>query len=746
MWNVAIRCPSSAGRSRSAKAAAAATPDTHDYSEAETRDWFIDKLLAEAGWALDDARSREFPVTGMPGGKNGFMDYVLWGEGGLPLAVTWAKRTRRDAKVGQEQARLYADCLEAMFGRRPVIYYSNGYQHWLWDDELYPPRGVAGFHTRDDLELMIQRRTSRVSLAATDINHNIVERFYQTRAIRAIGDSFETDHQRRALLVMATGSGKTRTVIALADLLQRANWAKRILFLADRTALVNQAVGAFKTFLPDSAPVNLVTDRHEEGRVYVSTYPTMLNLINQPPDGERRFGVGFFDLVVIDEAHRSVFKKYQAIFEHFDSLLVGLTATPREEIDRNTYDLFDLETGVPTDAYDLGEAVADGFLVPPKAVDISTKFLARGITYADLSEDERRDWEETDWDEDGTIPTEVDSEELNKWLFNADTVDLVIETLMTKGIHVAGGERLGKTIIFAKNQAHADFIADRFDKQYPHYKGAFARIITHKVEHAQTLIDKFSIPDQPPHIAVSVDMLDTGIDVPEVVNLVFFKRVRSKTKFWQMLGRGTRLRPDLFGPDDDKTHFLVFDFCGNFEYFNQNPDTTDAPVPPSLSARLFTRRLELVTALQGSGENGDLRHDTADLLWQGLCAVNLDNVVVRPHRKIVERFTKTEAWTELSVEDVQALAAEAADLPNTLPAEPEEAKRFDLLMLRLQLALLSTDPVFLKLQEQVRQIASLLEDYSTIPMIKAELELIAEVQTDQWWEDVTLPQDPDDPR
>ncbi|MCB1016909.1 MAG: DEAD/DEAH box helicase family protein, partial [Acidimicrobiales bacterium] len=513
-----------------AKADAAATPDEHDYSEAETRDYFIDVLLAEAGWALTDERDREFRVTGMPDGKDGFVDYVLWGDDGLPLAVVEAKRTRRDPQVGQQQAKLYADCLEARFGRRPLIFYTNGYEHWFWDDLRYPPRPVHGFLKRDELELAIQRRASRASLAETDIDGEIVARPYQTRAIRRIAESFERDNTRKALVVMATGAGKTRTVIALSDLLIRANWAKRILFLADRTALVRQATNAFKAFLPDASPVNLVTERHGEGRVYVSTYPTMLNLVNTPVEagGERRFGPGHFDLVVIDEAHRSVFQKYRAIFEYFDSLLVGLTATPRDEIDRNTYSLFDLEPGVPTDHYGLDEAVADGYLVPPRAVSIDLKFQREGIRYDDLSDEDKETWESLDWDDEvDEPPDEVGAEAINKWLFNADTVDKVLEHLMTRGQKVAGGDRLGKTIVFAKNQRHAEFIAERFDANYPEHRGEFARVITNRTEHAQDLIDKFSIADRAPHIALSVDMLDTGIDVPEVVNLVFFKVVRS---------------------------------------------------------------------------------------------------------------------------------------------------------------------------------------------------------------------------
>jgi len=723
-----------------AKARASATPDEHDYSEAETRDFFIDLLLGEAGWVLDEPRDREFEVTGMPDGKLGYVDYVLWGDDGRPLAVIEAKRSRRDAKVGQQQAKLYADCLEQMFGQRPVIFYTNGYEHWIWDDDFYPPRQVAGFFKRDELELLIQRRTTRQSLAETEIDGSIVERHYQTQAIRRIAESFERDIDRKALVVMATGAGKTRTVIALSDVLIRANWAKRVLFLADRTALVRQATNAFKQFLPDSSPVNLVTERHAEGRVYISTYPTMMNLINGSGEGERRFGPGHFDLVVIDEAHRSVFQKYRAIFEYFDSLLVGLTATPREEIDHNTYSLFDLETGVPTAAYGLSEAVADGYLVPSRAVSVPVKFQREGIRYDDLSEEDKERWDELEWDEDGEDPPDaVGAEAINKWLFNADTVDKVLEHLMARGQKVAGGDRLGKTILFAKNQRHAEFIAERFNANYPHYKGEFARVITNKTEYAQDLIDKFSIHDRDPHIALSVDMLDTGIDIPEVVNLVFFKSVRSKTKFWQMLGRGTRLCADLFGPGEDKAFFTVFDFCQNLEFFNQHPAVTEGSVAASLSARLFTSRLDLLATLDATRAYPEERASIVDLLRVEVAAMNVNNFVVRPHRRLVERFTTSEAWETVGVGDLSELANHVAGLPAEVDAEPEEAKRFDLLLLSLELALLRTEPGYPRLQRDVRQIAGLLEEYPTIPAVAKQLPLIAEVQSDEWWTDVTLP-------
>jgi len=743
-----------------AKQAAAAQPDTHDYSEAETRDYFIDLLLKEAGWPLDQPRDREFEVTGMPNKEGkGFVDYVLWGDDGKPLGLVEAKRTRRDARVGQQQAKLYADCLERQFAQRPLIFYSNGYEHWFWDDTRYPPRAVQGFYNKAELELAIQRRSMHKPLAAAEINPAIVERYYQTRGIRRIAESLERDHDRKALLVMATGAGKTRTVIALSDLLMRTNWVKRVLFLADRVALVNQAVNAFKRFLPDASPVNLVTEKDAEGRVFVSTYPTMMGLIDETKDGQRRFGVGHFDMVIIDEAHRSVFQKYRAIFDYFDSLLVGLTATPKDEVDRNTYGLFDLEDGVPTDAYSLEEAVRDGFLVPPQAVSVPLKFQREGIKYDELSEEDKDQWDALEWDDDGTVPSQVEAQAVNKWLFNKDTVDKVLAHLMTRGLKVAGGDRLGKTIIFAKNQQHADFIADRFNVNYPHYKGEFARVITFKTEYAQTLIDNFSVKEKAPHIAISVDMLDTGIDIPEVLNLVFFKLVRSKTKFWQMLGRGTRLCPDLFGPGQHKEGFYVFDYCQNLEFFSQNIAATEGNVAASLAKRVFDARLELIATLNHLATSdavsdaaeqatrvyldpttdGQVRKALVERLQREVAAMNLDNFVVRPYRRVVEKYTRPEAWRSLSAEALSELSSTVAGLPTELDPENEEAKRFDLLTLRLQLALLRAEPGFARLRDGVKEIAGLLEEKVAIPMVHAQMALIQEVQTEEWWQDVTVP-------
>lgn len=724
----------------------AARPDTHDYTEAQTRDLFIDLLLNEAGWPLNAERDREYPVTGMPNNSgDGFVDYVLWGDDGKPLGLVEAKRTKKDPRVGQQQSKLYADCLETQFGQRPVIFYTNGYEHWMWDDRRYPPREVSGFLKKDELALMIQRRTSLKPLATATINTLIVERYYQTRAIRRICETFEKDNLRKALLVMATGSGKTRTVIALCDLLMRSNWAKRVLFLADRVALVNQSVNAFKKFLNQSSPVNLVTDKTAHGRVYVSTYPTMMNLIEESQNGVRRFGPGHFDLIIIDEAHRSVYQKYKAIFDYFDSFLVGLTATPKADSDHDTYDLFDLEVGVPTDAYELDEAVGDGFLVPPRAISVPLKFQRDGIQYDELSAHEKEAWDAMEWDDDGNIPTQVDPAALNKWLFNEDTVDKVLAFLMKKGIKVADGEHLGKTIIFAKSRDHANFIQDRFDKKFSIYQGHFARVIEHKTEYAQSIIDDFSTPEKSPHIAISVDMLDTGIDVPEVVNLVFFKLVRSKTKFWQMIGRGTRLRKNLFGPGNDKEFFSIFDFCQNFEFFNANPTLAEPSSAASLSERLFTKRIELITEIKhrensgSSGPMGETQQEFTEYLKKIVLGMNLDHFVVRQKRKLVEKFQAETIWDQLKPEDYQELNSELAGLPSTTIDDDLSAKQFDLLIFNTELALLRVQKRFQKQKKQIREIASHLEELRNIPSVEPEMELILDMQTDDFWQDITVP-------
>jgi type I restriction enzyme R subunit len=743
----------------------------HDYGEAQTRSDIIDVLLREAGWALTDARDIEFPVHGMPNDRSadgkgaGFVDYVLWGDDGKPLAVVEAKRTRKDAREGKEQARLYANCLEAQFGQRPVIFYTNGYDHWIWDDLNYPPRPVSGFRTREELALMIQRRTTRTPFARVPTNREIAGahgRTYQEKAIRAVCHRFEDgDHggenQRTALLVMATGSGKTRVAIALSDVLMRANFAKRILFLADRVPLVKQATGNFRKYLPDSSPVNLTMHPNAEGRVFVSTYPTMMNLIERGrQDGKGRFGPGYFDLIIIDEAHRSVYRKYKAIFDWFDAPLLGLTATPKDEIDKNTYSLFQLEDGVPTDAYDLKQAVMDEFLVPPKAIDVPLQFPRAGIRYEDLSDAEKEEWDALDWGEDGP-PDGVDAAAVNDWLFNINTVDQVLRQLMEDGLKVGGGDRLGKTIIFAKNHKHAEFIVERFDANYPALKGHFCRLIDNQVRYAHALIEEFEVPERMPQIAVSVDMLDTGIDIPDVLNLVFFKIVRSKSKFWQMIGRGTRLREDIFvdadGNRSDKEYFYVFDYLGNLDYFNAQIDGSEARAAAPLGERLFVARVEVLGLMQpGSGYDGNVREPprpfrgasdepglyegVRDHLRQEVAGMPLDNFIVRAQRRFVEKFQDGAAWGHLGEEDRHELIDHVAGLPTSASDPDTDAKRFDLLCLRIQLAMLR-NATFAPLRKAFVKQVHELEAKSAVPDVQRCMELILEVQSDEWWTDAT---------
>ncbi|MCS5694051.1 DEAD/DEAH box helicase family protein [Cyanobium sp. FGCU-6] len=729
---------------------AAAQPEP-DLSEFDTRRAYIDHYLEEAGWVHGQSCTHEHEVQGMPNATGqGFVDYVLWGDDGKPLGLVEAKRSSRDPMEGQRQAELYANCLEQRYGQRPLIFLSNGYRHRIWDDLRYPPRDVQGFYKKDELDTMIRRREIRQPLAQATISTTIAGRYYQQRAIRAICESLEQG-RLKALLVQATGTGKTRTAISLTDVLTRCNWVKRVLFLADRTSLVLQAERAFRRFLPDCSPVNLVTNKGGEGRVFLSTYPTMMNLIDaEDSRGVKRFGVGHFDLVIIDEAHRSVYQKYGAIFAYFDSLLSGLTATPREEIDRNTYELFEREIGLPTDEYGLDQAVSDGFLVKFRPISVPLRFPREGISYAALSDEDKAQWDLLDWEENVLNAGRVDSGAVNAWLFNADTVDKGLEVLMTQGCQDAAGDRLGKSVIFARNHKHAEFIRERFDHHYPHLAGKAARVIDNQVKYAQSLIDEFADPGSDLRIAISVDMLDTGIDIPEIVNLVFFKPVRSRTKFWQMVGRGTRTCKDLFGPGHDKECFWIFDLCQNLEFFLGEGGAESTAVPETLSTRLFRSRLALIEAidqraLQGHPDSALTlhRHHLAELLRCHVAGCPADNFVVRPHLQLVERFRQNEPWVSLSPDDHEALSTTLAPLPSAYAEQQgdtdAEARRFDLLLYTLQLTLLRKEPRFARLQKQLRELAAQLETRANIPQVAAELELIRDLTTDEWWQDVTVP-------
>ena len=536
-----------------------------DISEYETRKKYIDLELKLAGWDFDTNITEELKLTGMPNNKNeGYADYVLFGKNGLPLAVVEAKRTSVDPRVGQNQAKLYADCIENEYHQRPVIYYTNGFEIYMWDDKNYPPRKVSGFYTQDELQLLVNRRTSKQNLEHVYVQDKITNREYQLEAIKSVCETFDEGH-RKALIVMATGTGKTRTAISIVDVLSDKEWVKNVLFLADRTVLVKQAKNNFTKLLPNMSTCNLLstTDNPEESRIVFSTYQTMMHAIDvtKNKEGNKLFTPGHFDLIIVDEAHRSIYKKYQAIFEYFDGLVVGLTATPRNDVDRNTYRFFEIENDVPTFAYEYEKAVKEGYLVDYHTIKTSTDFMDRGIKYSELSNEEKEKYEDTFADDEDNIPEEIDASAMNSWLFNRDTIKKLLELLMDKGLKVKGGDELGKTIIFARNHKHAQKIVDTFNELYPEYRGEFAKLVDNQVKYNETIIDEFSTKEKWPQIAVSVDMLDTGVDVPEILNLVFFKPVKSKIKFWQMIGRGTRLCKNLFGTGLDKKEFYIFDYC-----------------------------------------------------------------------------------------------------------------------------------------------------------------------------------------
>ncbi|MDT0677000.1 DEAD/DEAH box helicase family protein [Autumnicola musiva] len=731
-------------------------------SEIETRKQLIDLLLKEAGWDdLKQGKDLEFEVKGMPLTTNpsgtGFVDYVLWGKNGLPLAVVEAKKTLYDAAKGKHQAFLYANCLEEIFGQRPVIFYSNGFNTHLWDNTFYPDREVQGFYTQDELQLLIDRRTSRKDIRDFKANLDIAGRPYQLEAIQRVAESFTTKKEgelvgrsRKALLVMATGSGKTRTAAAIVDMLTKSNWTKRILFLADRNALVTQAKNAFKEHLPHLSAIDLTKEKEDSGtRLVFSTYPTIMNKIDSLKSDDGRFyGVGHFDLVIIDEAHRSVYQKYGSIFDYFDSLLIGLTATPKKDIDRNTYSLFEIEDDNPTFSYELDQAVADKFLVPPKAIEVPIKFPLEGVKYKELPEKDKAHYEELFGDPTTgqVVMEEIDKGKLNSWLFNKDTVDKVLAHVMENGEKVEGGDKLGKTIIFAKNHKHAAFIEKRFNKNYPEYRGNFLRIIDNYADKAQDLLEKFceDKTEMEPQIAVSVDMMDTGVDAPRVVNLVFFKRVRSFAKYWQMIGRGTRLRPNLFAPNKDKEHFVIFDFCSNFEFFDEFPDGITTSSSKSLSQQIFEAKLDLVVALRNksntSSEEDELMNQFTTNLFQTVKSLNEDRYLVRSVWEHVKKYKNREAWDNLSKGDENDIKTHLSRLPSYKDDEDELAKRFDLLVLRLHYALIAGDSSQERYIERIYNIGNRLEKKRNIPAIAAKINTVREVQDMDFWKQVSLSQ------
>lgn len=723
--------------------------EPEDISEFLTRKKYIDVDLKLLGWKFDGNDAdvwEEYEVDGMAGvlGQKGYVDYVLFGKDGLPLAVIEAKRTSKDPNIGRKQAMLYADCLQKKFGRRPMLFTTNGFETYFWDDQTSPQRRVSEVFSKDDLQRLMNRRTERKPLNEILINDKITDRYYQKEAIRAVCDHIEQGF-RKNLLVMATGTGKTRTASSLTDVLSRGGYVTNVLFLADRTALVKQAKDDFKNYLPDMSLCNLCSSKDDKtARIVFSTYPTMLNAIDEckTKDGFPLFTPTHFDLIIVDESHRSIFKKYKAIFEYFDAYLVGLTATPKTDVDRNTYDFFEMEHGIPTYAYDYETAVnEDHVLVPYYNYEVKTKFLEEGITYDDLSEEDRRRYED-DFAEDGYIPDFIPSAELNKFVFNETTVDIVLQDLMERGIKVEGGDLIGKTIIFAQNKKHAEFIVERFNKLYPQFKGKFAQRIICDDAYAQTSIDDFKQVEKDPRIAVSVDMMDTGIDVPECVNLVFFKKVRSKTKFWQMIGRGTRLAPKLScvdgmnGEYTGKKYFMIFDYCGNFEYFRQKPNGFAGGDIKSLTENIFGKRIRLAVAMQESAFADDCYQNWRTQLITEcnaqVQALGMERVSVRLKREFVERYSKIESFTYISEGAKGELLSYIAPLVYMKDSD-EYAKRFDNFMYSMMLAHIEAMPAFKHAKKQLCDIATSLEKKITIPQIKAKLPIIKEINSDPYW-------------
>lgn len=726
------------------------TFQSEDLSEFKTRKIYIDVDMKQMGWKFngpDADVQEEYPVEGMAGvvGQMGYCDYVLFGKDGLPLAVVEAKRTSKDPNIGRKQAVLYADCLERKFGRRPMMFTTNGFETYFWDDQSGPQRKVSGIFSKDDLQKLMNRREERNNLDDIPIDDKITDRYYQKEAIRAVCGQIEQGF-RKHLLVMATGTGKTRTASSLTDVLSRGKWVTNILFLADRTALVKQAKDDFKNYLPDLSLCNLCSNKDDRNaRIVFSTYPTILNAIDdtKSKDGRQLFTPAHFDLIIIDESHRSIFKKYRAIFEYFDALMVGLTATPKTDVDRNTYDFFEMEHGVPTYAYDYETAVyQDHVLVPYYNYEVKTKFLDEGITYDDLSDEDKERYED-DFIEDGVMPEFIPSAALNKFVFNETTVDLVLQDLMERGIKVAGGDRLGKTILFAQNKRHAEFILERFNKLYPQYHGSFAQRVICDDSYAQTIIDDFKQAEKEPHIAVSVDMMDTGIDVPECVNLVFFKKVRSKAKFWQMIGRGTRLCKGLpcvdqiDGTYTDKRRFLIFDYCGNFEYFREHKEGYETRETKTLSENIFGKQIKIAMALQESAfaeeDYQAWRNELVESCHRQVLALNPNLISVKMRLQYVEKYKKREAFLTLSEANKGELLTQIAPLVQA-EENDEFAKRFDNFMYGLILAHIEQLPAYQYAKKQLCDVASLLERKANIPQIKERLPLLRDLQTDAFWE------------
>ena len=728
-------------------------------SEAETRKIYIDLYLGEAGWevvkpntetTLSNGKkvecgtvnpgkaSEEIKVEGLPTKSGvGFCDYVLYHKDGKPLAIVEAKRTSVDATVGQQQVIEYGRCMKAVYGYTPVLYYTNGYDIYMIDGK-YPARKVAGFRTHDELEYIIQNRNIK-QIADISVDASIAGRPYQNIAITNICDRLN-QMQRRGLVVMATGTGKTRTAIALVELLTRNNWVKNVLFLADRTSLVRQAFKSFQALLPNMTYA-VVSDKsladEPNARITFSTHQTMINCIDKD---DKDFTCGRFDLIIIDEAHRSIFNKYGAIFNYFDSLLVGLTATPKDEVDANTYAIFDCESGIPNFSYSLEEAVKDHYLVPYRTINRSTNLLENGMTFKDLSQNDQAQLMLLD-DEDYQDDTVISGKKLFQKIYNKDTCRRVLDDLMNMGLRVEQGQVLGKTIIFAVNHFHAQLIVDTFNKMYPQYPN-YCKLIDNQVKHSEHLIDEFG-SDPEFRIAVSVDMLDTGIDVPSVLNLVFFKRVRSNIKLIQMVGRGTRLCPELID-GEDKKEFLIFDYFENFE--NVSLDGVKQPV--TITQKLFEIRLNMMCEMQTAAHQVIDDHKQyyqvlKDILMKQVEYIKTngsERVSVRAVMGIVDKFNDEYRWQYISALDKKEMIYALKPLVESDIKEDYLSLSFDYQMLQIEDILIKTASIddAVHIIKKMRLVAQTLLNQATIGDIADKIDVLNEVYNGDAWVNPTL--------
>ena len=718
---------------------------SEDISEYTTRKVYIDVDLKTMGWQFTGENidvTEEFPINDMMGidGQKGYIDYVLWGKDGKPLAVIEAKKASKDPNSGLQQAKLYADSLERKYQRRPFIFTTNGFETYFWQDQKSPYRKVSSIFSKTDLQKLMNRQFTQKDLNSIEIADKITDRYYQKQAIRAVCDDL-TKGIRRHLLVMATGTGKTRTASSLVDVLSRGNYITNVLFLADRTALVKQAKDDFKNYLPSMSLCNLLSNKDDKNaRIVFSTYPTILNAIDETKtkDGSRLFTPAHFDLIIIDESHRSIFKKYKAIFAYFDAILVGLTATPKTDVARNTYEFFEMEDKVPTFAYDYETAVEkDHMLVPYYNIEVQTKFMEKGISYDELSKEEQERYENDFTEDDGKMPEFIESNKLNKWVFNQSTVDIILQDLMNNGIKINEGDCLGKTIIFAQNKKHAEYIVERFNKLYPQYKGEFARKVVCDDNYVQTIIDDFKNPNKNLQIAVSVDMLDTGIDVPECVNLVFFKKVRSKTKFWQMIGRGTRLCKglELFDKKEglyrDKKYFFIFDYCGNFAFFRKHINGFEAQETQTLSEKIFIKKIKLIRLLQTNDfidkKYQYFRKSLVDECHQLIMNLNKDLITVKLNLRYVVKYQNINEFTYLA-EDISELTKYIAPLITTEDND-EYAKKFDNFIYNMMLSIIEANSKnkLKKFKQEFYNITNQLLTKMTIPQIKEKQNLIQSI-------------------